>query len=386
MFIDEIGELHPIEMNKLLKVLEDRKVFLDSAYYNSSDPNMPTYIRDIFENGLPADFRLVGATTRNPEEIAPALRSRCVEVFFRSLLPEEIESIAKNAANKIGFKLEEKACKTIGKYSNNGRDAVNLVQLASGIALNDKRDEINVCDVEWIIENGHYSPRPEIKIYNTPRIGYVNGLAVYGANMGTVMEIEVTAIKSSSRKGSINVTGIVEEEQISSYDRKVRRKSTAKCSVENVTTALQNVFNLNLDEYHIHVNFPGGVPVDGPSAGISIATAIYSAVKEVFVDNEVAMTGEISLYGEVKPVGGINSKIQAAIKAGAKKVLIPYDNWQENFSDITEAKIIAVKNVKEVIKEALVQEKNISKHNSMQISTDILSADSLNNPGNSVSG
>lgn len=152
-----------------------------------------------------------------------------------------------------------------------------------------------MCDVEWIIENGHYSPRPEIKIYNTPRIGYVNGLAVYGANMGTVMEIEVTAIKSSSRKGSINVTGIVEEEQISSYDRKVRRKSTAKCSVENVTTALQNVFNLNLDEYHIHVNFPGGVPVDGPSAGISIATAIYSAVKEVFVDNEVAMTGEISL-------------------------------------------------------------------------------------------
>ena len=64
LFIDEIGELQPIEMNKLLKVLEDRKVFLDSSYYSSEDPNMPTYIKEIFDNGLPADFRLIGATTR----------------------------------------------------------------------------------------------------------------------------------------------------------------------------------------------------------------------------------------------------------------------------------------------------------------------------------
>ena len=85
LFIDEIGELQPIEMNKLLKVLEDRKVFLDSSYYSSEDPNMPTYIKEIFDNGLPADFRLIGATTRNPDEIIPAIRSRCVEVFFRGL-------------------------------------------------------------------------------------------------------------------------------------------------------------------------------------------------------------------------------------------------------------------------------------------------------------
>ncbi|WP_027626770.1 ATP-dependent protease LonB [Clostridium lundense] len=384
LFIDEIGELHPIEMNKLLKVLEDRKVFLDSAYYNSSDPNMPVYIRDVFENGLPADFRLVGATTRNPEEIAPAIRSRCVEIFFRALLPEEIETIAVNAAEKIGFTLEDKARTTIGKYANNGRDAVNLVQLASGIALNDNRKEVSVSDVEWIIENGHYSPRPEIKIHNEPRIGYVNGLAVYGANMGTVMEIEVTAIKNALSKGEINVTGIVEEEQINSYDRKIRRKSTAKCSVENVITALQNVFNLDFSHYDIHVNFPGGVPVDGPSAGISIATAVYSAVKEIPVDNEVAMTGEISLYGEVKPIGGVNSKIQAAIKAGAKKIIIPNDNWQENFSNINGATIIPVKSIKEVIKGSLVEDKNSSDHASVHIATEILSANSLPNTGTPV--
>lgn len=85
LFIDEIGELHPIQMNKMLKVLEDRKVFLESAYYSEENTMIPTYIHDIFQKGLPADFRLVGATTRSPEEIPPAIRSRCLEVFFREL-------------------------------------------------------------------------------------------------------------------------------------------------------------------------------------------------------------------------------------------------------------------------------------------------------------
>ena len=103
LFIDEIGELHPIQMNKLLKVLEDRKVFLESAYYSSEDSNIPSYIHDIFQNGLPADFRLVGATTRTAQEIPPAIRSRCMEIIFRPLLPDEIGQIAENALRKIGF-------------------------------------------------------------------------------------------------------------------------------------------------------------------------------------------------------------------------------------------------------------------------------------------
>ena len=67
LFLDEIGELHPVQMQKLLKVLEDRKVYLESAYYSKDNSNIPEYVHDIFENGLPADFRLVGATTRSPE-------------------------------------------------------------------------------------------------------------------------------------------------------------------------------------------------------------------------------------------------------------------------------------------------------------------------------
>jgi Lon-like ATP-dependent protease len=362
LFIDEIGELHPIEMNKLLKVLEDRKVFLDSAYYNGEDPNTPLYIKEVFDEGLPADFRLIGATTRNPEEITPAIRSRCVEIFFRQLLPEELQLIANNAINRIGLKICEKALKLVGKYSSNGRDTVNLVQLASGIAINDERNEVSIEDIEWVIENGQYSPRFESRISDKPQIGYVNGLAVYGANMGAVMEIEASAKKIKLRKGILKITGIIEEEEISSTNKKLRRKSTARSSVENVVTVLEKYFNIDCDDYDIHVNFPGGSPVDGPSAGISITTAIYSAIKGIPVDNMVAMTGEISIHGNVKPIGGVNAKIAAAKKAGATRVIIPMENWQDSFKNIENILIVPVSNITEVIREALINEvpKNIS--------------------------
>ena len=82
LFIDEIGELHPVQMNKLLKVLEDRKVFFESAYYSKSNREIPVYIHEIFQKGMPADFRLVAATTSSPEDLPPALRSRCTEIYF----------------------------------------------------------------------------------------------------------------------------------------------------------------------------------------------------------------------------------------------------------------------------------------------------------------
>ncbi|MEA4826252.1 MAG: ATP-dependent protease LonB [Clostridium sp.] len=379
LFIDEIGELHPIEMNKLLKVMEDRRVFLDSAYYNSEDNNMPEYIREVFDNGLPADFRLIGATTRNPEEICPAIRSRCVEVYFRALLQEEIEIIVQNAVDKIGFKIDEKAKKMVGKYSNNGRDAVSLVQLGSGIALNEDRDTIEVADIEWIIENGQYSPRPEKNVPEKSQVGYVNGLAVYGANMGTIMEIEASAVKVSSREGRLTITGIVEEEEISSTNKKVRRKSTARASIENVLTVLEKIFNIDCDKYDIHVNFPGGMPVDGPSAGISMVTAIYSAIKGLPIDCKVAMTGEISIHGRVKPIGGVNAKISAAKKAGAKRVIIPKENWQDRFKNEEDIKIIPVVDIKEVISLAVMEEFKKEEDAVLETNSnvDILTAESL---------
>lgn len=356
LFMDEIGELHPIELNKLLKVLEDRKVFLDSSYYSSENPNMPDYIKEIFDNGLPADFRLIGATTRSPEEIIPAIRSRCVEIFFRSLHPEEIKVIAKNAATKVGLEIDDNCLNLISKYCTNGRDVVNLIQLSSGVAINENRNDINIDDIQWVIESGNYTQIPDKKVKDKAEIGVVNGLAVHGANIGILMEIEATAKKVTHRIGSLKVTGIVEEEEISSNNRKIRRKSTAYSSIQNVLTVLNNIFNLECENYDIHINIPGGMPVDGPSAGITIATAIYSAINKIKVNNKVAMTGEISLLGEVKPIGGASAKISAAKKAGATKVIIPIENWKDSFKDISGIKVIPVNNLNEVIEEAILKE------------------------------
>lgn len=377
LFIDEIGELQPIQINKLLKVLEDRKVILDSAYYSSEDPNMPTYIKEVFEHGFPADFRLIGATTRSPEEIAPAIRSRCVEIFFKSLDEDEIKIIAENAVKKSGYRIDEKSLDIISKFCSNGREVINLVQLGTGIAVNSHRDIITDADINWIIENGQYSMRPEKKINDKPLVGVVNALAVYGANMGTVMEIEATAKKILKDNGSLKVTGIVEEEEISSYNRKVKRKSTAYCSVENVLTVLDNIFNLGCKNYDIHINFPGGIPIDGPSAGISIATAVYSAITKKKVNNKVAMTGEISLQGKVKPIGGVSAKISAAVKAGASIVIIPEENWSDEFKNIKGAAVKTVRNITDVLGLALLD--MYDKMNNVNMDgIDILSAKSMN--------
>lgn len=359
LFLDEIGELHPIELNKLLKVLEDRKVFLDSSYYNPDDVNMPKYIKEVFDNGLPADFRLIGATTRSPEEIIPAIRSRCVEIFFRALVPEEISQIAVNSVDKVGLKIESDAVEEVSEYCTNGREVINLIQLASGIAINEERTEITLEDVKWVLENGQYNKIITNKIPTKSKVGVVNGLAVYGANIGILMPLEVSCKKVIDRRGELKVTGIVEEEEITNNNKKIKMKSTAYSSVQNVLTVLDNLFDLCTDKYDIHVNISGGMPVDGPSAGISIATAIYSAITKQKVNRFVAMTGEISILGSVKAIGGVKAKITAAFKSGAKKVIIPSENYDPAIDGICEIEVIPVTNFKEVINVAIEEQEII---------------------------
>jgi len=373
LFLDEIGELHPIQMNKLLKVLEDRKVFLESAYYNSQDTNIPRHIHEIFQKGLPADFRLIGATTRNPDEISPAIRSRCLEVFFRSLSPEEIGIIAENAAQKGGFGIESKAVSVLSGYAGNGRDAVNIVQLAGGIALTEERTRITTKDVEWVIDSGNYSPRPEKKITDDPQIGCVNGLAIYGPNLGAVMDIEATAIPVARGKGIFTVTGMIDEEEIGGEGKRVRRKSTARGSVDNVMTVIRKYLNIDTRDYDIHLNFPGGTPVDGPSAGIAILTAIYSAITGKAIDNKIAMTGEVSIRGNVKPVGGVPVKIRAAAQAGAERVLIPVENDQEQFES-GKIQVLPVSRVEEVIRLSLYPTGGEGSLPSVQAGSELLTA------------
>lgn len=356
LFIDEIGELHPIEMNKILKVLEDRKVFLDSSYYSSEDPNMPTFIKEIFENGLPADFRLIGATTRSPEEIIPAIRSRCVEVFFKGLEIGEIREIASRAIERVGLKTTDRGLEMISRHCSNGREVVNLVQLCAGVAINEDRENITEEDIRWVIENGQYTEIPDIRVSDKHQIGVVNGLAVHGANIGMVMKIEATAKKVLNRKGELKISGIIEEEEITMNNRKIKRKSTAYSSIQNVLTALNNIFDLKCEQYDLHVNIPGGIPVDGPSAGIAIASAIYSAIVKKPIDCKIAMTGEISLLGAVNPIGGVNAKILAAKKAGAAQVLIPEANWSNSFYDYEGISIIKVNNIRDVLNLCIIDD------------------------------
>jgi len=355
LFIDEIGELHPMQINKLLKVLEDRKVILESAYYNAEDTNIPSHIHDIFQNGLPADFRLIAATTRLPQEIPPAIRSRCVEIFFRSLLPDEIYIIGENAAKKIGVPILPEALDILKQYATNGREAVNIIQIAAGIAMMEPEKVIRASHVEWVVNCGHYSPRPEKKVPPSPQVGQVSGLAVYGPNMGMLLELEVCALPAPQGEGRIIITGIVEEEEMHGMGgHTMRRKSMAKGSVENVLTVLRHTMNLDCRDYDIHVNFPGGIPADGPSAGVAIAVAVYSAITGIPVDNKVAMTGEVSIRGKVKPVGGVTAKVEAARLAGATRVLIPRENWQSIFTEMKGIEVIPVDTVKEVIEKALL--------------------------------
>ncbi|OLS41503.1 ATP-dependent protease LonB [Bacillus sp. MRMR6] len=359
LFIDEIGELHPIQMNKLLKVLEDRKVFLESAYYNEENTQIPTHIHDIFKNGLPADFRLIGATTRTPNEIPPAIRSRCMEVFFRELTQEEIVKVGKKAAEKVNLAISDAGLETLSSYARNGREAVNMVQISAGLAITEERNFIKDEDIEWVVHSSQLTPRMERKINTDAHIGLVNGLAVYGPNSGALLEIEVTVIPAREN-GSINITGIVDEESIGGQGKSVRRKSMARGSIENVITVLRSM-GVPADDFDIHVNFPGGVPIDGPSAGIAMATGIYSAIYKIPIDNKVAMTGEISIHGNVKPIGGVYPKVKAAKKAGATTVIIPEENMQSILNEIKGIDIIPVSNLSEVFEIAL-ERKFVSDH------------------------
>lgn len=327
LFLDEIGEMHPIQLNKLLKVLEDRKVHFESAYYSREDRNIPRHIHEIFQQGMPADFRLVGATTKNPEEISPALRSRCMEVFFRPLEKAEVGRIGREAAGRAGFEMAMETAKFLGDYASCGRDAINMVQMAGGLAQMEKRREIIRQDMEWVVESGRYSPRMEQAASKENRIGAVHGLAVQGTQTGIVMEIE--AVKQHG-KGCLNVTGIVEEEEMGGSGHVLKRKSNAHASARNVETLLRQMGYWQ-EESSVHINFPGGVPVDGPSAGVAMMVAAVSCLTGVPVDGSAAVTGEISVQGLVMPVGGVPQKVEAAKKAGLQRVFIPRANYMERF-------------------------------------------------------
>lgn len=347
LFIDEIGELHPVQINRLLKVLEDRKVLFESAYYSSTNKNIPRHIHDVFKNGIPADFRLIGATTRSPEEIPPAIRSRCTEIFFNPLKQEDILKIVNNTLKKLDIEVDEECKQLICRYASNGRDAVSIMQTLSSRLKLKGRTKATLCDVEWIIDSGRYSPVYDYKMSAGSTVGKVHGLAVSGGGCGLVVPVEAVCRKTEN-SGSIRCGGITERETIKKGIQSFTRTSTAKTSVENVAIVLKTLFDIETSFFDIYINIPGGMPVEGPSAGTALFVCTYSAITGMPVPNNIALTGELSIRGEVLPVGGVKAKIEAAVSAGADTVIIPAANNCERFSSY-DIKVVPVHHVNEIV-------------------------------------
>ncbi|WP_314825964.1 S16 family serine protease [Selenomonas noxia] len=364
LFIDEIGEMDEMLQNKLLKVLEDKRAYFESAYYDPDDKRVPPYIRKLFEEGAPADFVLIGATTREPDHVNPALRSRCAEIYFEPLTPAHILTIVENAAERLNVTLAPGAAELISAYTIEGRKAINILADAYSLALNRfEEEEIKrIVSRETISENaadddmgteteflGEVPHRDHVqnvsretktpplevtradiyevaqvsrlhqfgrkKASDTPAVGRVFGLGVAGF-LGSIIEIEAVSFPAAKKgKGTVRFNETA--------------GSMAKDSVFNAASVMRQLTGRDIHDYDIHVNVIGGGNIDGPSAGTAILAAIVSAVTGSAIRQDTAVTGEISLQGEIKPVGGVFEKAYGARQAGISTLIIPWENKKD---------------------------------------------------------
>ncbi|NGT58864.1 ATP-dependent protease, Lon family [Clostridium perfringens] len=341
LFIDEIGELDEILQNKLLKVLEDKRVEFSSSYYDPDDENTPKYIKYLFDKGAPADFVLIGATTREPGEINPALRSRCTEVYFEPLSSRDIEKIVLNEAKKLNVKLEEGLEKKIASYTIEGRRAVNILADAYGHAIYGLEGEVSEDleitskDLNEVVSIGRFTPYEILENLEEKEVGHVYGLGVSGF-LGSTIEIEATAFKAK-KKG----TGKIRFNDTAG--------SMAKDSVFNAASVIKRLTDKDINDYDIHVNVIGGGKIDGPSAGAAITICIMSALLEKPIRQDLAITGEISLRGKIKPVGGIFEKIYGARRKGIKLVTVPKDNENEIPKGLEDIEVKAISSIEELM-------------------------------------
>ena len=351
LFIDEIGELDPMLQNKLLKVMEDKRVKFESSYYDENNENIPLYIKKLFKEGAPADFIMIGATTRNPDSINPALRSRCAEVFFNPLNKKDIQNIVRNAVQKLEVKVEENIPEVISEYTIEGRKAINLLLDAYSLALyeNDSiKDNSLIISKDILfqaLQDRRMTPYNKVEVNKKAQIGKIFGLGVHGF-IGSIIEIEAVAFPAEEKgKGRIRFNETA--------------GSMAKDSLFNAAVVVRRITGKNMTDYDLHVNIIGGGNVDGPSAGIAMLLAIISAIEEIPLKQDIAVTGEVSIQGIVKPVGGVREKIHAAEQAGIKKVLIPLDN-KNDIGEKIGSNVTTVSTVEEALKKALLTEKKLT--------------------------
>jgi ATP-dependent Lon protease len=309
----------------------------------------------LFENGAPADFVLIGATTRDSNSINPALRSRCAEIYFEPLTPTHIIEIVKNAAAKLNVELENGIAETISEYTIEGRKAINILADAYSLALTDldKNSNIEFENVEN--ETTEELPVPKITknhIYEVAQVsrlfqyvtkkassrsvvGHIFGLGVSGF-IGSIIEIEAVVFPTEKGKGTIRFNETA--------------GSMAKDSVFNAASVLRKITGKDIHDFDVHINVIGGGNIDGPSAGTAILSALISAITGKKIRQDVAVTGEISLQGKVRPVGGVFEKAYGAKQAGIKVLVIPKENSKDIPTKHLGLKIHAVETAEEAFK------------------------------------
>jgi ATP-dependent Lon protease len=348
LFIDEIGEMDGPLQSRLLKVLEDKRVPFESSYYDESAPNVPQWIKRLFKEGAPADFILIGATTREPDDIDPAIRSRCAEIYFAPLSQHQILTIVQSAVRRLGAKAARGVAALIASYTIEGRKAVQIVADAYGQALYRlypskpqataiKHPSILEEDVRAVVRTSRLVRATQVKGRKTREIGKSFGLGVLH-HLGSIIEIEAVAFPAlQPGKGTTRFNDTA--------------GSMAKDSVFNATSVMRAVTGVDVADFDLHINIVGGGNIDGPSAGLAIFLALYSAVTKTPIPQDLAITGELSIQGKVRAVGGVVEKLYAARQAGMRRVLVPKENAREIDVALSGMDVVPVTSVAQVLRD-----------------------------------
>jgi Lon-like ATP-dependent protease len=375
LFIDEINTLDPHSQQNLLTALQEGEFPITGQSERSSGAMVRT-------EPVPCKFVMVAAGNLDAiQGMHPALRSRIRGYGYEVYMAESMDDTPENREKYVRFIAQE--VKNDGKIPHLDKSAIDeilrearrrsnrkghltlklrdmggLIRIAGDIARQEgatlttathvitakttaRTIEDQVSD-DYIRRSREY----ELTVIEGTRIGRVNGLAVMGTDSGSVLPIMAEVTPAQGASGSVIATGMLKE--------------IAQESIKNVSAILKKFTGKDVKNIDIHIQFIGTYGgVEGDSASISVATAVISAIEGIPVRQDVAMTGSLSVRGDVLPVGGVTFKIEAAAKAGIKTVLIPRTNIndvmiEEKYKSLVT--IIPVDTIDEVLKHALVPE------------------------------
>jgi len=383
LYIDEVNLLRLEEQQALLTAMQERAFPISGRSERSSGALTKT-------EPVPCDFILIAAGNLDAiQGMHPALRSRIrgygYEVYVNSEMPDTarnrrrlIRFIAQEVRRDMGTSREiphfEKSAVAIilreaqrragrrGKLSLRLRELGGLVRIAGDLAMEEGAPLTTAAHVlgarniakplEQQVADRMIERRQDyaLVVNSGERIGRVNGLAVLGANSGLsdfsgiMLPVEALVTPSQGGGGKIHATGGLSD--------------LAKESVTNVSAVIKKLTGKDISDYDIHIQFVDTHGVDGDSASITIATAIISALESIPIRQDLAMTGSLSVRGEVLPIGGVTAKIEAAARSGIKTVVIPRANLQDVLLDEkyeAMVEVVPVDTLDEVMEFALIK-------------------------------